>query len=71
MYGFKYLEASIGSIILLAEILFAVFFGLILFQEAITLSIIGGGICIIVAMILPELQWKKKIVLAKVGGNAT
>ena len=53
--GFKYLEASIGSLIGLAEILFGVAFGMILFGESLGMGVIAGGICIVVAAALPSL----------------
>lgn len=54
--GFKYLDASIGSLIGLAEIIFGILFGIIFFHETLTIGIIIGSILIIVSAILPNLR---------------
>jgi len=51
--GFKYLEASIGSLIGLSEILFAALFGVIFFGESITISLLVGGVIILFAAVVP------------------
>lgn len=53
--GFGYLEPSIGSLIGLAEILFGIGFGVLLFGEALTGGVIVGGLLIILAAALPSL----------------
>ncbi len=53
--GFKYADASIGSLIGLLEILFGVFFGILFFHEHLTPGIIAGGVLIILAGMLPDL----------------
>lgn len=53
--GFKYLEASIGSLIGMAEILFGALFGFIFFSEILTTSTFIGGALIIFAAALPSL----------------
>ncbi len=53
--GFKYLDASIGSLIGLVEILFGALFGLIIFGESLGAGVVAGGICIILAAALPSL----------------
>jgi drug/metabolite transporter (DMT)-like permease len=53
--GFKYLDASIGSLIGLVEILFGALFGLIIFGESLGVGVVVGGICIILAAALPSL----------------
>lgn len=53
--GFGYLDPSIGSLIGLAEILFGVMFGVLLFGEVLGAGVIAGGICIILAAALPSL----------------
>ncbi|MFH1280654.1 MAG: DMT family transporter [Candidatus Beckwithbacteria bacterium] len=58
--GFKYLEGSVGSLIGMAEILFGVLFGLLLFGEILTPSTIIGGLLIILAASLPSLLEIKK-----------
>lgn len=52
--GFSYLEPSIGSLIGLAEILFGIGFGILLFGEALTGGVIVGGLLIILAAALPS-----------------
>jgi len=54
--GYRHFEASLGSLIGLAEIIFGVAFGIILFHESLTLSIIIGSIIIISAAALPHLK---------------
>lgn len=54
--GFKHLEASIGSLIGLAEILFSIIFGVILFGETITLGTAIGAVLIIASASIPNLK---------------
>lgn len=54
IYGFKFIEAHKGSIVLLSEILFGILFGLLLFKEILGLTTIFGGILIIVSIALPN-----------------
>ena len=53
--GFQMVDASIGSLIGLLEIVWAAVFGAILFDEALGWSIYVGGALIIVAAMLPDL----------------
>lgn len=53
--GFSYLEASIGSLIGLAEILFGVLLGVIFFAEHITTEVFIGGGLILLAASLPSI----------------
>lgn len=53
--GFKYVDASIGSLIGLSEVVFGILFGALIFHEAITWSVGVGGILIIFAAMLPDL----------------
>jgi drug/metabolite transporter (DMT)-like permease len=53
--GFSYLEPSIGSLIGLAEILFGVVFGVLLFGEVMTMGVWVGGAMIVLAAALPSL----------------
>lgn len=53
--GFGYLEPSIGSLIGLAEILFGIGFGVLLFGEALTGGVVVGGLLITLAAALPSL----------------
>lgn len=54
--GFKYVDASIGGLIGLLEIVFAILFGILVFNEAITWSIIVGALLIIGAAVLPHVR---------------
>lgn len=53
--GFRYVDASIGSIIGLLEVVFAVIFGALIFDEALSPSIYAGGALILVAAMLPDM----------------
>lgn len=54
--GFGYLEPSVGSLIGLAEILFGILFGIVLFGESLSMGVMVGGILIILAAALPSLS---------------
>jgi len=60
VFGFKKVEAQIGSLIMLAEIPIATLLAYIIYNEHITVSTSIGGILILVAMTLPELAALKK-----------
>lgn len=53
--GFRYVDASVGSLIGLMEVVFAVIFGAVIFHEVLNTSIYIGGILILVAAMLPDL----------------
>ena len=53
--GFKYVDASIGGLLGLVEIVSGVLFGILIFNEDITLTKILGGIIILLAAMLPDL----------------
>ena len=53
--GFRFVDASIGSLIGLMEVVFAVIFGAIIFHEALNLSVYFGGVLILAAAMLPDL----------------
>lgn len=53
--GFARLEPSVGSLIGLAEILFGVVFGIVLFGESLGLGVVIGGALILTSAILPNL----------------
>ncbi len=59
VYGFKYVDAQRGSLILLFDIVIGVFLGYLVFKEAISLQEIMGGLLIIAAMILPNIKFAK------------
>lgn len=52
--GFRYVDASIGGLIGLMEVVFAVIFGAIVFHEALSLRIYLAGVLIIGAAMLPD-----------------
>ncbi len=54
--GFKYIDASIGALIGLMEIVFGIMFGVLIFKEALTISIVIGGLLIIIAAALPSIS---------------
>lgn len=56
MEGFKRLEASIGSLIGMAEIIFSALFGYLLFHETLNSTTIIGGAIILIAATLPNLK---------------
>jgi drug/metabolite transporter (DMT)-like permease len=59
--GYKYAEASIGGLLALLEVVFAVVFGILIFHQPLTLRIGIGGVLILVAAALPHLFEHKKI----------
>jgi drug/metabolite transporter (DMT)-like permease len=54
--GFKFVDASIGSLLGLSEVLFGIMFGAIIFHEPIGWSVLVGGTLIIVAAMLPDVR---------------
>ncbi len=56
VYGFRNIEAQIGSIILPVEVIFAVIFSYLIFREIPSQSTFIGGSLIMVAAILPNLN---------------
>ena len=60
IYGFKYLDAQIGSLVLLLEILFGTLFAYLFFKEAVSIMTMMGGALIVIAIVLPEVIVEKK-----------
>jgi drug/metabolite transporter (DMT)-like permease len=58
--GFKNLEAQIASTIMPLEIVFAILFGAIIFQEYLSVSMIIGGLLILIGATLPSLWELRK-----------
>jgi len=54
LVGYRLIDASIASLIGLLEILFAIVFGRIIFEESLRSGIYIGGLLIIVAAMLPD-----------------
>lgn len=60
VYGFKRVEAQIGSLILLFDIIFGIILGYIIFKESISFTALIGGSMILAAIILPNIRMKKE-----------
>ncbi|TSC77778.1 MAG: hypothetical protein G01um101429_981 [Parcubacteria group bacterium Gr01-1014_29] len=56
--GFKFVDASIGGLIGLLEIVFSIGLGVVFFKETVTLSIAAGAVLILLAVALPYLKVK-------------
>lgn len=54
--GFKHVDATIGALLGLLEIVFSILLGILLFGERITPTIVLGGALILLAMALPHLR---------------
>lgn len=54
--GLKYVEASVGGLIGLLEVIFSVFFGIVLFGESLTMRIVLGAASILGAASLPHVN---------------
>jgi len=64
IFGFQRVDAQIGSIFMLAEVPIAILLGYLFYQETITTATLIGGLCIGIAILVPELSLilkKKKI----------
>jgi drug/metabolite transporter (DMT)-like permease len=53
--GLKYLEASIGGLLGLLEIVFSILFGILIFHEGLTLRSTMGAMIVFAAAALPHL----------------
>ena len=54
--GLKYVDVGIGALISLLEIIFSVAFGIFIFGESLTLSVLVGGLLILTAVALPNIK---------------
>lgn len=59
VYGFQRLDAQIGSLVMLTEVLFGTVLSYLFFHEILTPLTIVGGVFILCAIIIPEIRWKK------------
>lgn len=59
VHGFRKLDAQIGSLIMLTEIVFVIIYGYIFYHEVPTMLTTIGGLLIVIAMILPEITWRQ------------
>lgn len=57
IYGFKRLEAQIGSLIMPIEIVWASFFSFLVFKETLTIYSFIGGLLILIGALLPNINW--------------
>lgn len=59
VYGFKYVEAQKGTLIMLLDVVLGILFGYLFFKEIPSvISMFGGGL-ILFAIILPNISLKK------------
>lgn len=54
--GFKYIDASIGALLGLLEIIFSIIFGIIIFHESLTAIVVVGAALIIIGAALPNIS---------------
>ena len=59
IYGFKYLDAQIGSLVMLMDAVFGIILGYLIYRETLSLMTLLGGILIFTATILPIVKFKK------------
>lgn len=59
IYGFKYLDAQKGSLIMLMEVVFGALVGWIVYQETLGIWALVGGALILIGAILPQLKKSK------------
>jgi drug/metabolite transporter (DMT)-like permease len=57
-YGFRHLEAQIGSLLILSELIFIILIGLIFYNEVPTTMQLVGGALIIFGMVVPQFAKK-------------
>lgn len=59
LFGFQHFELGHGVIVLSAEMFFALIFGLIVFKEMPATNEVIGGLFIMAAVVIPNIEWKK------------
>lgn len=59
IYGFRRLDAQIGSLIMLAEVPFSILVGFMIYQEVMQKSSLIGGLLIMIAIVLPIINNKR------------
>lgn len=60
IYGFRLVEAHVGSLILPLEAIFGILFAFLFFQETLSLTSMFGGLLILGGALLPNLTIRKK-----------
>lgn len=63
LYGFSKIEAQKGSLLLLFELVFVIIFGFFLYQEIPSTNSLIGGLLIVTALALPNIKFKKQILM--------
>jgi drug/metabolite transporter (DMT)-like permease len=58
--GYKKIDASIGGLIGLLEVVFGIVFGVLIFQEAVTTNMVFGSMIIVIAASLPHIRIYQK-----------
>lgn len=58
--GFRNLEAQLGSLIMLTEVLFGILLGFLLYQEVINITTLIGGLLILAGIAIPEIYGFRK-----------
>lgn len=58
IYGFKYLDAQKGSLIMLLEVVFGALIGWLFYQEALGIGALLGGLLILLGAVLPQVSKK-------------
>ena len=53
--GYRHVDASIGSLLGLSEIIFAIIFGALIFHQSLTVAVVIGGLIILSAGMLPDI----------------
>lgn len=56
IYGLKYIEASIGGLLGILEVVFTILFGIIFFKETLTTRVILGAVLVLGAASIPHLD---------------
>jgi drug/metabolite transporter (DMT)-like permease len=59
--GYKYIEAQKASLIMLAELIFVILLGLIVYAEVPTVTTLVGGVLIVLALALPNIKSRAQI----------
>jgi drug/metabolite transporter (DMT)-like permease len=52
--GFRYVDASVGSLVGTAEVVFSVVYGALFFHQPLTWTVAGGGVVVLAAATLPD-----------------
>lgn len=64
IYGYKHLNVHAATLIMLTEVLFGAILGFLFYKETLSVSTLSGGLLIILAIVLPEIRWKKSLLIS-------